>query len=438
MICLKASVMSRSGPPEPALRLAIEQFESVGVNVERALSTLQHVALSLPCWQGDDVSGFEETGTTLGGGIAVTGSYPGKARTADELRADLDVVLSLVPGSHRISLHAIYGEFDGVMVDRDEVHADHFRNWISWAQERKIGLDFNPTFFSHPLAADGFTLSAAQASTREFWIRHGIACRFIGAEFGRQLGTRCVTNVWIPDGMKDSPIDRRGPRERLVESLDRISHDRLDERHHADAVESKLFGIGSESYVVGSYDFYLGYAAARQKILCLDMGHFHPTECVADKLSATSLWVPELLLHVSRGLRWDSDHVVTRTDSVRAVAEELVRCDLLNRTCIGLDFFDASINRVAALVIGACSVQKSLLEALLQPTEKLRSTEQAGDYTSRLAWLEHAKLLPYGVIWDEFCRRNNVPAGIEWLDHLKKYESSVLATRSLTALSTPV
>jgi L-rhamnose isomerase len=383
----------------------------------------------LHCWQGDDVGGFENAGNELGGGLAVTGNYPGKARTPDQLRADLDKAMSLIPGRHRLNLHASYAEFAGQKVDRDKLEAAHFQRWIDWAKSRQIGMDFNPTFFAHLKAADGFTLAHRDEGIRKFWIQHGIACRQIGAAMGKALGTPCVTNVWIPDGYKDTPADRKAPRQRLANSLDAIFQTALDPSHNLDAVEGKLFGIGSESYVVGSHEFYLGYAISRKKLVCLDAGHYHPTESVADKISAVLANLDRILLHVSRGVRWDSDHVVTLTDELQAIAHELVRGDYLSRTHIGLDFFDASINRVAAWVIGTRAMLKSLLIALLEPIEKLRTFENTGDYTARLALSEEAKSLPFGAVWDYYCARQNVPISADWLDEVKAYERDVLSKR---------
>jgi L-rhamnose isomerase len=410
---------------------AQQSYANLGVDTEAALKRLATVPLSLHCWQGDDVGGFETAGATLdGGGIQVTGNYPGKARTLAELRQDLDQALALLPGKHRINLHASYADFGGKKVERDQITTAHFQGWIDWAKERGLGLDFNPTYFSHPLANDGATLSHRDPAVRQFWIDHGIASRKIGADMGRQLGSATVTNVWIPDGGKEVPVDRKGPRERLEASLDAIFKEKLDPKFHLDAVESKLFGIGSEAYVVGSHEFYLGYATRHQKVYCLDAGHFHPTENLADKISSLLLNVPEILLHVSRGVRWDSDHVVLLDDPTKALMEELVRGDYLARTHIGLDYFDASINRIAAWVIGARSAIKALLIALLEPTAKLRDLETAGDYSSRLALLEEAKTLPFGIVWEEYLRRNNIPSGELWLKEVKNYESTVLSQRS--------
>jgi L-rhamnose isomerase len=414
---------------EQSFSLARERYAQFGVNADDAINRLSRIPISLHCWQGDDVGGFESSGSELGGGLAVTGNYPGKARTPDQLRADLDKAMSLIPGRHRLNLHASYAEFAGQKVDRDKLEAAHFQRWIDWAKSRQIGMDFNPTFFAHPKAADGFTLAHRDEGIREFWIQHGIACRQIGAAMGKALGTPCVTNVWIPDGYKDTPADRKSPRQRLADSLDAIFATPIDPSHNLDAVEGKLFGIGSESYVVGSHEFYLGYAISRKKLVCLDAGHYHPTESVADKISAVLANLDRILLHVSRGVRWDSDHVVTLTDELQAIAHELVRGDYLARTHIGLDFFDASINRVAAWVIGTRAMLKSLLIALLEPFENLREFENAGDYTARLALSEEAKSLPFGAVWDYYCHQQNVPTGADWLDEIKTYERDVLSKR---------
>jgi L-rhamnose isomerase len=324
----------------------------------------------------------------------------------------------------------MYGEFSGKRVDRDEIEVGHFKNWIAWAKANSLGLDFNPTCFAHPKAADGFTLSHRNKSIREFWIEHCRRSRDIGAAMGRALGTPCVTNVWVPDGFKDTPTDRQAPRERLAAALDEVFKKPLSAKHNLDAVEGKLFGIGAESCTVGSHEFYLGYAITRRKLLCLDAGHFHPTETIADKISTVLLYVPEILLHVSRGVRWDSDHVVVLNDDLGAIAQELVRGDLLSRTHIGLDYFDASINRVAAWVIGARNTQKALLQAMLEPTAKLRACEEAGDYTARLALLEETKSLPWGAVWDQHCSAADVPTGQQWLNEVKKYETAILAARA--------
>jgi L-rhamnose isomerase len=415
---------------EKAYEWARERYARLGVDTDAALDALRQVPLSLHCWQGDDVGGFESAAGLTGGGIQATGNYPGKARTADELRADLDQALSLIPGRHRVNLHAIYAEMHGRKVERDRLGPEHFAAWIDWAKSRKLGLDFNGTFFSHPRADAGFTLSSRDEGVRRFWVDHGIACRKIGERFGRELGSPCVTNVWIPDGYKDIPVDRKTPRLTLKRSLDELFAEKLDPRYHLDAVESKLFGIGSESYVVGSHEFYLGYAVANRKLLCLDAGHYHPTESIADKISSVLTYLDEILLHVSRSVRWDSDHVVILSDDLRAIAEEIVRGGFLPRVHIGLDFFDASINRVAAWVIGARCMLKGLLIALLEPIQTLRDMEAGGDYTGRLALLEELKTLPFGAVWDYYCLRQGAPVGAEWLEVVRAYERDVLSRRA--------
>ena len=403
----------------------------MGVDTEAAVAALGNVPISLHCWQGDDVGGFETPDAELsGGGIQATGNYPGKARTADELRSDLDKALSLIPGDHRLNLHAIYAETGEQRVDRDALEPEHFSSWIDWAKTNGMGMDFNGSFFSHPKADDGFTLSSADDGIRQFWIDHAKACRKIGAFMGEVLGSPCVTNVWIPDGYKDVPADRKAPRERLKAALDDVFSEALDPKHNLDAVECKLFGIGSESYVVGSHEFYMGYAIANRKLLCLDSGHFHPTEVISDKISSVLTFIDEILLHVSRGVRWDSDHVVTLSDELQAIAQELVRGNYLGRTHIGLDFFDASINRVAAWTIGTRNMIKALLIAMLEPTDKLREMELAGDYTGRLAMMEDMKSMPFGAVWDRYCEQQNVPVDGAWIATVQEYEKAVLSTRS--------
>ncbi len=418
----------------PTCRQAYEParqcYAELGVDTDAVLQRLATVAVSIHCWQGDDVAGFEGAADAPGGGLAVTGAYRGKARTPEELRRDLDVALSLIPGKHRLNLHASYAEMGGRRVDRNDLNPAHFLRWIDWAKTRGLGMDFNPTFFAHPKADDGWTLAHPDDGIRRFWIEHGIACRQIGAAIGIAIGEPCVTNVWIPDGFKDLPIDRAGPRERLAAALDEVFAEPMDPAHNLDAVESKLFGIGSESYVVGSHEFYLGYAITRKKLLCLDAGHFHPTEVISDKISAVMQFLDRLLLHVSRGLRWDSDHVVILGDELQAIAQELVRGDYLDRVHVGLDYFDASINRVAAWVIGTRAMLKALLFAMLEPTDRLRELERNGDYTARLALLEELKTLPAGAVWDHYCTIQNVPPGPAWLSDVRRYEAEVLAQRS--------
>ena len=388
---------------EPAYASAKQRYADLGVDTDRALEQLAKVPISLHCWQGDDNTGFENLGVDMGGGLAITGNYPGKARTPDELRADYAAALSLVPGTHRVNLHSMYAETGGRKVDRNAFEPSHYTAWIDWAKAKGLGIDFNPTCYAHPLAADGLTLAHPDAGIRRFWVEHCIACRRIGEAIGRALGRPCVTNVWVPDGYKDVTFDRKTPRERLARSLDEVFAAPIDPAYNLDSVEPKLFGIGSETFVVGSFEFYLGYAITRKKLLCLDMGHFHPTENVADKVTSVMLYVERVLFHVSRGIRWDSDHVVVLNDELRAVAEELVRGDFFGRVHIGLDYFDASIQRVAAWVIGIRAMLKALLAALLEPAAKLRDFEQNGDFTSRLALFEEVDYVLAGAAFPFPC-----------------------------------
>ena len=422
-------MVSISASTEAAFALAAERYAALGVDVRHALNTLAGISISLHCWQGDDVGGFENLRGGLGGGLVATGNYPGKARTPAELRADLEKAYSLIPGRHRLNLHAFYGEFGGKKVDRDAIEPKHFANWIAWAQANGLGLDFNPTCFSHPKAADGFTLSHAEPDIRRFWIEHCVRSREIGAAIGKALGKPCVTNVWIPDGMKDTPADRVGPRERLAGSLDHIFKKALAPKFNLDSVEPKLFGIGSESFVVGSHEFYLGYAVSRKKLLTLDAGHYHPTEGIADKISSVLQFMPEILLHVSRGVRWDSDHVVILNDDLLAIAREIAVNGFERRVHIGLDYFDASINRVAAWTIGTRNMLTALLIALLE-TPLIRSAEAAGDFTTRLALQEESKTLPFGAVWNYYCESQGVPVGEHWLADIKHYEKTVLSKRN--------
>ena len=415
---------------QDAYALAKDRYTALGVDTEEALNTLAGIPISMHCWQGDDVAGLESPDTKLSGGIAVTGNYPGKARNAAELRADLDKTYSLIPGTHRLNLHAIYAETGAQKVPRNELQPEHFSGWIDWAKDRGRGLDFNPSYFSHPLADSGFTLSSYDDTVRQFWVEHSIACRKIGEAIGRELGSPCVTNIWIPDGFKDTPVDRKTPRLLLKDSLDQILADEIDPRYNLDAVECKLFGLGSESYVVGSHEFYLAYAVANGTLLCLDSGHFHPTEVISDKLSAVLLFVDEVLLHVSRGVRWDSDHVVVLSDELQAIAQEIVRGEFLDRVHIGLDFFDGSINRVAAWTIGMRNTMRALLMALLEPIDQMRKVEVAGNYTRRLALLEALKGMPSSAVWDYFCLQQGVPVGIGFVDEIHAYEEQVQSKRT--------
>lgn len=425
--------MSADVPKDSAISraydLARERYSEIGVDADAAIDRLSRIPISLHCWQGDDVGGFENDEGLTGGGIQATGNYPGKARTADELRCDLEKAYSLIPGKHRLNLHALYAETGGKRVERNALTPDHFATWIAWAKEQGLGMDFNPSLFSHPLAESGFTLSSRDESTRRFWIEHCIASRRIGEAMGRELGSPCVTNIWIPDGYKDIPIDRKEPREILAGALDEVLAAPIDKAYNLDAVESKLFGIGSESYVVGSHEFYLAYAVQKRCLLCLDAGHFHPTETIADKISSVMLYLDEILLHVSRGVRWDSDHVVILSDDLRAIAEEIIRGGFQDRIHIGLDFFDASINRIAAWVIGTRNMLKALLIALLEPTDQLRGLERAGNHTARLALLEELKTLPWAAVWDYYCAKHEVPTGYAWMSEVAAYEEHILASR---------
>ncbi len=404
-------------------------YENLGINVEECIEILSKVKLSVHCWQGDDVKGFETPDLSLSGGISATGNYPGRARNGEELRMDLEKALSLIPGTHKVNLHAIYAEFDNEVPSRDKIEPKHFKKWVEWAKKNNLGLDFNPSLFSHPNADSGLTLSHPCSNIREFWINHCIASRKIGEYFGKELGQTCLTNIWIPDGYKDTPSDRLTPRKRLKESLDKIYSVPTNSLYNDDSVESKVFGIGVESYTVGSHEFYLNYSILNNKLCLLDNGHFHPTESVADKISSMLLFQDKLALHITRPVRWDSDHVITFNDDVREIAKELVRNDALNKVYIGLDFFDASINRIAAWVLGSRNTLKALLEALLIPNELLSKIQDEGDFTRRLVLLEELKTYPLGDIWDYFCEINQVPCKDEWLKEIKEYEIKILNKR---------
>jgi L-rhamnose isomerase len=411
-------------------QLAKTQYAELGVDTDKVLEQLDNIVISLHCWQTDDVGGFEKEGAELGGGgIQATGNYPGKAKTITQMRDDLDKVMSLVPGKQRLSLHAIYGEFGGKLVDRDQIEVRHFQGWIDWAKKRKIGLDFNCTCFSHPLADNGFTLSSKNPRIRKFWIEHTKRCRAIAAEMGKQLGTPSVHNIWIPDGSKDTPVDRYTLRKLLKKSLDEIFSVKYPKKYLKDSIESKLFGIGSESMVVGSHDFYIGYAVRNNTMITLDNGHFHPTEQTGDKISSILLFIDELLLHLTRGVRWDSDHVLTFNDELLLIAQEIVRAKALNRVNIGLDFFDASLNRIGAYVIGTRSAQMAFLYALLEPLATLVKFEEEGRNFERLSYLELMKSKPFGAVWDYYCLVNKVPVGLEYIDEIRKYETTVLSKR---------
>jgi len=415
---------------EKSYQLAKEQYAELGIDTDKVLSELDNISISLHCWQTDDVGGFEKPGSVLGGGgIQATGNFPGKAKTIEQMRADLDKVMSLLPGKQRLNLHAIYGEFGGKLVDRDKIEPKHFQGWIDWAKKRGIGLDFNCTCFSHPLADEGFTLSSKDEKVRKFWVEHTKRCRAIASEMGKQLGTASVHNIWIPDGMKDIPVDRNTLRKQLKKSLDEIFAVKYPKEYLKDSVESKLFGIGSEAMVVGSHDFYLGYAIKNNILITLDNGHFHPTEQVGDKISSILNFVDEILLHLTRGVRWDSDHVLTYNEELLLITQEIVRAKALNRVNIGLDFFDASLNRVGAYVIGVRSAQLAFMYALLEPFNTLVQYEEKGKNFERLALLELLKTMPFGAIYDYYCLKNNVPVGHDYIDEILKYEKDVLLKR---------
>jgi L-rhamnose isomerase len=413
-----------------AYEYAREQYALLGVNTDESIKTLDQIRISLHCWQTDDVGGFETPDATLGGGgIMATGNYPGKARTIAQLQQDIDKVMSLLPGKQRLNLHAIYGDFKGAKVDRDQIELKHFQGWIDWAKKHNTGIDFNPTCFSHPYANDGFTLSSKNEKYRKFWIEHVKRTRAIGAEMGKQLGTPTVNNIWIPDGSKDMPVDRATHRALLKKSLDEIFTVEYPKEYLKDAIESKLFGIGSEAMVVGSLEFYLGYAIKNNKLICLDNGHYHPTEQVGDKISSVLLYIDELLLHVTRGVRWDSDHVVIFNDEIQLIAQEIVRCNALGRVNIGLDYFDASINRIGAYAVGTRAAQLAFLFALLEPNAKLKAYEEAGQNFERLALFEILKTKPFGAVYDYYCLINNIPVGMDYVAEIQKYEKEVLMKR---------
>lgn len=406
---------------------AKKRYAAIGVDTDEVLKKLAEVKISMHCWQGDDVQGFLSD-AALSGGISVTGNHPGKATTPAELRQDLEKAYSLIPGKHKLNLHAIYLDTDE-KVDLNEIEPKHFEKWVEWAKEQEIGLDFNPTFFSHPMFKDGFTLASPEKEVRDFWIEHGKRARKVAEYFGKELGQVSVNNFWVPDGYKDNPIDRFTPRKRLMESLDEIFAEELDKKYTLDAVESKLFGLGAEAYTVGSHEFYMGYGLTRNKLVCLDAGHFHPTEVISNKLSSLGLFSEGILLHVSRPVRWDSDHVVLMDDELQEIGKELVRNDLLGKTNIGLDFFDATINRVAAWAIGTRNTIKSILKAMLEPTDYLKEIELKGDFTTRLAYTEELKDFPFADVWNYYCEEQGVPVGLDWLKEAQEYEQDVLLKR---------
>lgn len=415
---------------EDSYKIARMKYRELEIDTDAILEEINKISLSIHCWQGDDVGGFEHPDSQLtGGGILATGNYPGKARTIEELQNDLSKTFSLIPGNHRVNLHAIYGNFGSNFVDRNEINVQHFQTWIDWAKKENVGIDFNPTLFSHPKADSGYTLSSKDPEIRNFWIDHVMRCREISVEMGKQLNDKVIHNIWIPDGSKDTPVDRMGYRELLRDSLDHIFEQELDSRYIQDSLEGKLFGIGSEAFVVGSYDFYLSYVVKNNLMLTLDSGHFHPTESVGDKISAILPFLSGILLHISRGVRWDSDHVVTMNDQVLEIAEEIIRSKALEKIYIGLDYFDASINRIAAWVIGARSTLKSILYAMLQPLDMLKNYEENSRLFQRLALLEELKSFPFGDVWDYYCYKHNVPVGKEWITDVEEYEQNELNKR---------
>ena len=412
-----------------AYDIAVAQYATIGVDVNHALEQLNKLPISLHCWQADDVTGFENKEGGLTGGIQATGNYPGKARTIEELRADIDKAMELIPGNHRVNIHAFYGDFGTVVVDRDQIDITHFQSWIDWAKEKNYKLDFNCTCFSHDKSADGFTLSHRDPKIRAFWVEHVIRCRKIAEEMGRQLGSKCMHNIWIPDGSKDVTVDRLLYRKNLKESLDEIFKYKTNDDYMRDCIESKLFGIGAESYTVGSHEFYLGYGVKNNILVTLDSGHFHPTELISDKISSLLLFLPEIMLHVTRGIRWDSDHVVVLSDELLAMAQEIVRADAVDKVHVGLDYFDASINRIGAYVVGVRATQKALLQALLEPLATLREFEANGQYFERLALLEEAKSMPWGAIYNYYCAQKNVIVGEAYIADIQKYEKNVTSKR---------
>ena len=411
---------------QKSYEIARERYAAIGVNVEKALEDLQKVAISIHCWQADDVTGFENLGNLGGGGIQATGNYPGKARNINELRADIEKVLTLIAGQHRLNLHEIYGDFQGKVVDRDQVAPEHFATWIQWAKEKGLKLDFNSTSFGHPKSGD-LTLANPDKAIRDFWIEHTKRCRLISEEMGKAQNDPCIMNLWIHDGSKDTTVNRMKYRQLLEQSLDEIFA--IDYKNMKDCIEAKLFGIALESYTVGSYDFYLGYGAKKQKIVTLDTGHFHLTESIADKISSLLLFTPEIMLHVSRPVRWDSDHVTIMNDDILDLSKEIVRANALDRVHIGLDYFDASINRIGAYVVGIRATQKAFLQALLEPIETLRAYEANGQYFERLALLEEAKGLPWNAVWDYFCLKNDIPVAEDYITEIQKYEKEVTSLR---------
>jgi len=412
-----------------AYEYAKARYADLGIDVEKAVDQLDKISISLHCWQADDVKGFENKEGDLTGGIQATGNYPGSSRSVDELRKDIEEVLTLLPGKHRLNLHAIYGDFGDEFVDRDQIEPKHFQSWIDWAKKVGIKLDFNSTFFSHPKSESGFTLSSPDKAIQSFWMEHLRRCRYIAAEIGRQQGSPCIHNIWIPDGSKDRTVNRLGYRANLKYALDTVLAEKIDSKFLVDCIESKLFGLGLESYTVGSHEFYMGYGVKNNMVVTLDAGHFHPTEVISDKISSLLLFVPEIMLHVSRPVRWDSDHVVILDDELQHLTQEIIRADALDRVHVGLDYFDASINRIGAYVVGVRATQKAFLMALLEPIEKLRAYEAIGQNFERMALLEEMKSLPWGAVYNYYCMKQGVTPGEAYIADIQKYEKEVTLKR---------
>lgn len=409
--------------------LAVEQYAAIGVDVNKALEQLDKLPISLHCWQADDVTGFENKDGNLTGGIQATGNYPGKARTIEELRADIDKAMELIPGNHRVNIHAFYGDFGGESVDRDQIEPKHFQSWIDWAKEKGYKLDFNATCFSHDKSSDGLTLSHPDPEIRAFWVEHVIRCRIIAEEMGRQLESKCMHNIWIPDGSKDVTVNRLQYRQNLKDSLDKIFEYKTNDEYMKDCIESKVFGIGLENFTVGSHEFYMGYGIKNNIPITLDAGHFHPTEIISDKISSLLLFSSEIMLHVTRSIRWDSDHVVILNEELVAIAQEIVRADAIDKVHVGLDYFDASINRIGAYVVGVRATQKALLQALLEPLAKLREYEAKGQNFERMALLEEAKSMPWGAIYNYYCAKKEVIVGDSYIADIQQYEKDVTSKR---------
>ena len=414
---------------QKAYEMAVARYAQMGVDVNAALAQLDKLPISLHCWQADDVTGFENPDGQLTGGIQATGNYPGKATSIDQLRADIDKAMELIPGDHRVNIHAFYGDFKGQKVDRNQIEPAHFQSWIDWAKEKNYKLDFNCTCFSHDKSSDGLTLSHPDAEIRNFWIEHVIRCRKIAEEMGRQLGSKCMHNIWIPDGSKDVTVNRYAYRKNLKESLDKVFEYKTNDNYMLDCIESKLFRIGAESYTVGSHEFYMGYGIQNNVIVTLDGGHFHPTEIISDKISSLLLFLPEVMLHVTRGVRWDSDHVVNLNEEIVAIAQEIVRADAVDKVHIGLDYFDATINRIGAYVVGVRATQKALVQALLEPLAKLREYEAKGQNFERMALLEEAKSMPWGDVYNYYCAQKGVIVGESYIADIQKYEQEVTLKR---------